>query len=484
MGAFRRTCHHRNAIHLLILFALSTSAWGRVFLHWTTSALPPARDLGINELTFSWSDVVSPVVKIAVKQGYRVYLESTLQQADAAVNKGSQIGVTGIILSVSQSERDQLEKTLPGLRQSQPELKFLVLNSEGKLPQMRGSLVIKRGSVLEVSSPTAQPWIDSNLSLVTIERSARPEQNPLYTFSRERSGAGQQQNPATADDYSLALSEAGAFHADLLLEIEEPLQRALAERDPKALALWSRVRSYVDFFFQEDKPSLTPAANVALVVDDLDPGDEVMNLLARHNIPFRPLRASEFMAQPLPQFDVVIAFAKPDSKIAERIAEVANRGKTVVIVDAHGSFPWQHGEATKLNEHAVSYAVGKGKVLELSEPVTDPETFAQDVRRLLGKQNALVSLWNGLTTIAVPYADDSGTVKLLELVNYAEDPVRVQVRVKGSFSSVQYETPEHKCCESLARTTQNGLTEFVIPDLRIAGRVHLEANPTSPSIPK
>ena len=34
---------------------------------------------------------------------------------------------------------------------------------------------------------------------------------------------------------------------------------------------------------------LEAAANVAVVVDDLDPSDEVMNLLARHNIPFTVL---------------------------------------------------------------------------------------------------------------------------------------------------------------------------------------------------
>ena len=49
--------------------------------------------------------------------------------------------------------------------------------ADGKQPEMRGSLVIKRGSVLEVSSPTAQPWIDTNLALVKIEQ-------------RSQSGAG------------------------------------------------------------------------------------------------------------------------------------------------------------------------------------------------------------------------------------------------------------------------------------------------------
>jgi hypothetical protein len=169
-------------------------------------------------------------------------------------------------------------------------------------------------------------------------------------------------------------------------------------------------------------------------------------------------------------------FAKPDRETCERIAEVATHGKTVVLVDAHGSYPWQKGNSVRLNEHAVSYALGSGKVLELSEPVVDPETFAQDIRRLLGTQSVLINVWNGLTTIAVPYSERGGTVKVLEFVNYAEEPFRVQVQVKGSFASMRYETPEHECCEPLVPVKHNSFTEFVIPDLRIAGRVYLEVD--------
>ncbi|PYQ38225.1 MAG: hypothetical protein DMG99_19400 [Acidobacteria bacterium] len=152
-----------------------------------------------------------------------------------------------------------------------------------------------------------------------------------------------------------------------------------------------------------------------------------------------------------------------------------------MVVDAHGSYPWQTQGAVQLNEHTVSYAVGSGKVLELSEPVSDPETFAQDIRRLIGNQNALMSLWNGLTTIAVPYREKRGGLKTVELINYAQDPVRVQVKVKGSFTAIRYESPEHGCCKSLAATQRNGFTEFVIPDLTIAGRVHLENQPAAAS---
>jgi hypothetical protein len=461
-----------NTILVWVFVLVSTSAWGNVFVHWTSPALPPAKELGFNDLVLTWNDSFSSQVKAARRQGYRVYVEVSLHQAVAAAKTGAS-GVEGIVLTVRQSERAELEKSLPKLRSAHPKLRFLVLNPDGKKPEMRGSLVIKRDSVLEVSSPTAQPWIDTNLALVRIEQRAHQGQLPLYTFSWGLSESWQQQKGGTATDYLLAVAEAGAFHADLILQLDEPLQRALSDHDREAWTLWSQVRSYATFYSDKNGQRREPAANVAVVVDDLDTTDEAMNLMARHNIPFKVLLPADLKLGKLEGFNLLVVFAKPDREACERIGDLAAHGKTVVLVEAHGSYPWQNRDAIQLNEHAVAYAVGDGKVLELSEPVTDPEMFTQDIRRLLGKENVLLSLWNGLTTVAVPYSEHAGTLKVLEFVNYAEEPLRLQVQVKGSFASIRYETPEHECCESLSPVKHNGFTEFVIPDLKIAGRVHL-----------
>lgn len=474
----------RNCIFACFLAFAATSAWSDVFLHWTAPALPPATELGLRDMVLSWNNGILPQLKAARSAGYRVYLEVSLEQAANAVETGAS-ALAGIILIVHHSDEAELEKSLPKLRSAYPKLRILVLNPDGKTPEMRGGLVIKRGSVLEVSSPTEQPWINTNLSLVKIEQRSRPRQVPLYTFSwAGLSNSAPQETALTAENYALAVAEAGAFHADLLLELDDHLQKGLAEHDPQARRLWSQVLLYVNFYSHPTKPSLEAAANVAVVVDDLDASDEVMNLLARHNIPFKVLRPVDLGSTELDGVDIAVMFANPDRATSERLRDIADQGKTAVIVDAHGSYPWQLGSPVRINEHAVSYAVGKGKVLELSEPVTDPETFAQDIRRLLGTQSVLISLWNALTTIAVPYQEHGGPVTEMEFVNYAEEPLRLQLQVKGSFASARYETPEHKCCESLVPTKHNGFTEFVIPELRIAGRVHLEVSHGPDSQPR
>ena len=471
----------RELILVLFLLSLSLPASSGVLVRWSSSTVPPADALGMRDLVISWNERALPLLNYARKHGYRVYIETSLPQAALVAEKAGKIGVEGIILNVPQSERTGLETALPRLKSDYPKLRFMILNPEGKLPQMRGSMVVKHDSVLEVSSPTAQPWIDTNLSLIKIERRAE-QQTPLYTFSWLRSDVGPQARKLTATDYSLAVSEAGAFHADLVLDIDEQLQAGLNAKDASAWKLWKEVRNYTDFYSPDKSDvSLQPAANVAVIMDDLDPGDEVMNLMARHNIPFKVFRSSDLQPKVLEDFEIIVVFARLDRESAQRVAELATRGKTFVLVEAQGSFPWHNTESIRLNDHATSYALGEGRVLELSEPVTDPETFAQDIRRLLGKDRALISLWNGLTTIAVPYTSNERDAEEIEFINYAADPLPVQVRVKGSFGSVQYESPAHACCESLAPVQHDGFTEFVIPELQIAGRVHLVAEEARPS---
>lgn len=463
----------RRPIFVLFVLSLSLPASSGVLLHWSSSSVPPANALGVRDLVISWNDGAPPLLQEARKQGYRVYVETEVQQAAAVAKKIGEFGAAGIVLTAPESQRAELKSALPRLRSAYPKVRFMLL-SEGKLPQMRGSMVIKRDSVLEVSSPTSQPWIDTNLSLVKIERTATHEPTPLYTFSWSRPDAGQQARNLTATDYALAVAEAGAFHADLVLDVDEHLQQALTTKDPAAWKLWNEVLKYTEFYSRDHTDaSLHTAANVAVVVNDFDPGDEPMNLMARHNIPFEALRMSDLRSNSLEAFDLIIVFARLDHESSQRVEELAKGGKTVVLVEAQGSYPWQNAPAVRLNEHATSYAVGSGKVIDLSEAVSDPETFAQDVRRLLGKKHDWISVWNGLTTIAVPYAENGRDIQEIDFINYALDPLRVQVQVKGLFRSVRYESPEHSCCESLTPVEHNGFTEFVIPELEIAGRVHL-----------
>ncbi len=402
-------------------------------------------------------------------QGYHVYGEVIVSAAAASSAKRLS-DLAGIVLNPADSKPEQIEQAVSLLRSAYPRLPVRVLNPKARQPDMKGQMVVKQDGVLQVSSPTAQPWVDTNLALVRLEQIFRPAQTPLYEFQWDLSDPLLQEHGLDAANYELAIAEAGAFRSGLVLNLDPILQSGLLRNDAAAWATLKGVKPYLDFVARTDSAGAKPEANVAVVTDSAQSSYEAINLLARHNIPFEVLSASSL--KDLDAFDVLLVLVKPNESLAASISDFASRGGVTVLVNSPGAFPWQSSPPLPSAEHSAAYAVGKGRVIELREPVIDPEPFAQDIRRLIDNEKILISLWNALTTVAVSYRLPDGG-KVVELVNYSQESLAVQVRVKGSFASIRYETPETGCCQVLTPVLENGFTEFVAPALRIAARVDL-----------
>jgi hypothetical protein len=461
----------RKRLLILVCLLAATPGWSRVLLRWTQSSIPAAATMGIREVVVSWD--AEALIRNARRQGYRLYAEVPVGKAAEMTRGRKTSNLAGIVLSPGDSQPGQIEEDLLQLHSAYPGLPVLVLNPKAKQPQMRGQLVIKRDGVLQVTSPTAQPWIDSNLALVRLDQAFRPGQTPLYEFQWDLSDSLQQEYGPNAADYSLAVAEVGAFHADLILSLHPRLQTDLSRNAPAAWAILKEIKRYLVFSSQARRQVGEPEANVGVITDTYQKAYEPINLLGRHNIPFAVLRASELKPHSLHAFNLLIVLVVPPEPVIAAITNFASKGGIVVLVGAPGSYPWQSGEAIPAGEHSVAYAAGKGRIIELPGPVIDPETFAQDIRRLIDKDKVEISLWNALTVVAVPYGVPGSRAKLVELINYAQEPISVQVQVKGSYSSVLYETADLACCQSLTPVQRGEFTEFVIPALRIAGRVRL-----------
>ena len=459
---------------LLLCVLLAPVCRGQVKLRWTQKKMPSAKSLGVSELAIPWNDGARALSETAHQQGYRVYLEVTDDQVAAAAELSRTSWLSGLILSSAANEKSPTENMLRALHAAHPKLDLVVLSPRGKQPQMRGQLVYERNGVLQASSPTEQPWVDSNLAAVRLAEVFHPESVPAYTFAWGAADSFQgQKGPGTAD-YCLAIGEAGAFHAELILELPEDLQKSLATNNPDAWAMWKQVKPCLVFNDHRNRNSLKPVSSVGVWTDNEASAYEAVNLMARHNIPVRVLPVGALSARSLNGLDVLIVFASPTEEQAGILSHFAEQGGTVVLVNAHGKFPWQPGKAARGNEQSVAYDVGQGRVFELTGAVTNPETFAQDVRRLMHKQKVPLTLWNSLTTLVVPYRDTATGETVLEFLNYEAEPVQVQIQVRGSFKSIRFESPERGCCEVVAGTFAKGFTEFVVSKLVIGGRLRLQ----------
>jgi hypothetical protein len=458
---------------LLVCAAFAQTAAGKVYVRWTQSTVPAAKVLGVNALVIPWNDGATALMETAKKQGYQVYLEAALEQAARAAEAGARAGAAGVMLHGTATQLSQVEESARKLRAQYPKLKIRALSAGGKQPEMRGWLVFNKNGMLQVSSPSAQPWLDQNLATVRQDRALDGGQMPIYTFAWDESDPLMKRDGPKPADYSLAVAEAGAFHADLVLELHEQQQKGLASGEKQALEDWEPVKRTIAFY-EREKNGEKEAAEVGVLTDDYDSSYEAVNLMARHNIPFRVLHSAEVKTADLAGLDVVIEFAAPGKELSEALHAFAEQGGVAVLVNLPGAYPWDSSADPKKREKSVTYTVGKGRVIELGEPVSDPETFAQDVRRLMKKDLVPVSLWNSLTTLVVEYPGEKKDEAIVELVNYDEEPTQVQVQVKGAFESIKFESPDQRCCETLQPSHVDGFTEFVVPNLFVGGRVHLK----------
>ena len=198
---------------------------------------------------------------------------------------------------------------------------------------------------------------------------------------------------------------------------------------------------------------------------------EVMNLLARHTLPFDPIPQDKFVAsRDLSALDLLVILDAPDARQVGILTSFAEKGGTVVLPGIQGKFPWQSATPTAKTDTQTTYTVGKGRIVEHRDPPANPDTFALQVRQLLGRDNRVLQMWNGITVIAARY--ESGGTVLLTALNYAHQELPLQVRVPGKFSAVQYESPE-TTMTLLPYQQRDGFTEFVIPALRVGARIFL-----------
>ncbi len=463
----------------MLCLLLAEPGWGRVFIQWTEPSIPPAKTLGVRDVVVAWESHPPGLMKTARSEDYHVFAEVSAEQAKAAAEAATTDGLAGIIVKASGASPDAEsdDHLIRTLRSAYPGLSVLLLEPGGKQPQLRGTTVVSRNGFLAVSSPTRQPWIDFNVALIRYERVYRPAEAPLLDYPWELTGALEDRLGPRTEDYALAVAEAGTFHADLILNLHKHLQQELIEGSAEGLKAWKQIRSYIDFYSGNSGAKAGEVANTGVVTGDYDSAYEEMNLLGRHNIPFRVVTPRELSAGRLAGLDLMVIFSPMDAVATRAVSDFAAKGGIAVLTGQQGQFPWRAEEPIQKNENAVTYRFGKGKVVELSTPIVNPDAFAEDIRRLLPAQQQLIGLWNALTVVSAVYRQMGKPGVAVDLANFAEEPLRVQVRLKGDFSVARYGTPERGCCVTLQLSHAQGFTQFVVPDLRIGGTVHLEATP-------
>jgi hypothetical protein len=407
-----------------------------VLIRWDQDSIPSPQALGISTVVIPASRPAA--VRAALGQGYRVHVEIAV--ADAATYAPI-AGTAGVIVRGA-STPDQLAR----LDRAFAGAGFVrAAEDRGKWPHIRTNWVTRNKDVLQVTNRSAQPWLENNGALIAIaaDRSSEGRRMVLTYTWQPVTVADLDQGPRL-ENYLVAIAEAGSFGADLLLPLHERFERALLAGAPDARAEWIEIRKSIEFYGWNAAVPRQLIANVGVVTGDPMRDFELLNLLVRHNLPFTMIAPADVTPDRLTGIELLIVLDALDERAKQRVREFG--------------------------------ATGKGQVVERANVPGDPNTFALEMRQLLGPERRVVDIWNGITVLVVPYSRTADGDEVLTVVNYAAQPLPVQIRVRGRFSEVQYEAPGEPAV-LLASDVRNGGTEFVLPALSTGGRVFLHRMP-------
>jgi hypothetical protein len=417
------------SLFLVSLFAATANA--EVLVRWDQPQVPSSDSLGISTLVVPAKNTAA--VKGAREQGYRIYL--LLDAADVSTFVPPSGPSLGVLVSgkASPSQLKQLRQRLGSSR------RVIALDERGKWPHIRSNWVTKNNGVLQVTGRSAQPWIENNAALLRLNRGTNGDAGGMFSYSWQPVTLSDVDEGPSVDDYLVAITESGSFGGDLVLPLHERFERDLLLGKPEARSDWQAIRRYLDFYSWNLPDRYQPLANIGVVTAEPTLWFEVMNLMARHNLPFRLIPPASLASHPAEGLDLLIVLDEPQPSQGEALEAFEQRG---------------------------------GQVIRMLKGVADPNAFALDVRQKLGRERRIVDIWNGITVLVAPFQEPDSSNRLLTVLNYAHQNLPVQLRVKGEFSQVRYESPDDPIT-LLPSQQRGGFTEFVLPALRIGGRVFL-----------
>ena len=424
----------RLAISTIVaLLAVSHGASAEVLIRWDLSSVPPPQALGISTLVMPVAQEQG--IKQALAQGYRVHVE--IDTAQAATFSPIE-GIAGVIVkgTIAPDVRERLAQRAVVVR---------VAEDRGKWPHIRTNWVTRNKDVLQVTNRSSQPWLENNAALITIAADRLAEgQRILLTYSWQPVTVADLDRGPRLENYLVAVAEAGSFGADLLLPLHERFERELLAGAPDVRAEWAEIRTSIEFYAWNVSMPQQSLANVGVVTADPMRDFELLNLLARHNLPFVLIPPGKVPSEELTGIDLLMVLDPLDPAAKQRAQEFG--------------------------------ASGRGRVVERADVAADPNTSALQMRQLLGAERRVVDIWNGITVLIAPYSRAASGDVVLTAVNYAAQPLPIQLRVRGAFSQVQYEAPGQPAV-LVPFEVRDGGTEFVLPVLRIGGRVFLKRLP-------
>lgn len=312
------------------------------------------------------------------------------------------------------------------------------------------------------STPSSQPWIESNVWLVRSFAFVSPSRAVWI---------GRQLENASAIDYARAVADAAAAGGHWIVSLDDALRAKLLGRDSSALEVWHRLSKYLRFAESHSAwRTLAPYGNVGIVLDTTstkpDATDEYLQLATRRQVPYQLVERSGLNADSVAKFRALVVTELDPPSAGERklLQDFTNNGGVLIAGPSWGVAP--------KTEPFAEIPVGKGRVVVYTDP--DPEAVARDLKEMLSDDDLGVVPFNVPSVITMASGGGPAKALVVQLVNYFDQPVEaITLRVAGKFRSARLETPDAPAVDLPLRQDE-GRTEVTIPKLSLWGAVSME----------
>lgn len=312
----------------------------------------------------------------------------------------------------------------------------------------------------EVASASSEPWVDANGYLVAFHRALHPSEPAILTYRADAKAGVRPDVEIPFDTVELALVEARVMGGNYVLDLPTRYREALLNKDPKALASWTRLaktaawlKSNARFFGLPMLPSITALVERSAVCAELT------NLLHRRGASPLIWPASAPIPAGLGANCLVAAGLK---QIPAQCFSAVEAGQTLILDQP----PPPAARLTRQESDRAFFSLGKGVIVAYTRRIVDPSEFALDVIDIINHKRRATRIWNSTSSIPLAMQGEARGQAVLHVINYGSGArEEVQAHIQGHFSKATLFRPEAPSLE-LKAARRGTSTEVFLPTLQ------------------
>jgi hypothetical protein len=268
------------------------------------------------------------------------------------------------------------------------------------------------------AGPTGVPWLDSNGWYIQLARART--QSPVWVLF-DPPGKGTVVQPQS---YLLAVCDAEAAGGRWVISLDDGVRAELAGKGAGANAAWRAVSEAVSFFEKRREWKTYQPLGVVGVLSDFsgenyDFSGEILNLMARRDVPFRVLWNTGAGTPALTGLRALVSAdgTQPAAPLRKSILSFVEQGGLLVTGPKWGS---EGTPGAAAHARFEVRALGKGRIAVAKQDLGDPYELVMDTQALLSYSNEIAKLFNASASGGFHYtASPDGKRALLQLLTYA-----------------------------------------------------------------